>query len=148
MATQQEEILEVIRNMPGCSMGEIKELVSFGSDSVSSRLTTLKAKGMVRHEGKKYYPGDGKPPIPKKLQAKAPIATMSMRTELDELRAWKAAAIAKYPDLGVSPELKAAREAAIAYYKKIGDNNRANSVKAGELDNTPVIQVALLAASQ
>ena len=159
MTKQNEQILEIVKAMPGSRLNEISALVDFRRQSVSARLSELKRKGQVRHEPNgTYYIGDGTPPkavIPKKLRMKPEkVEKITMGQKLDileqevaELLEWKAEAIRRYPDLAVSKELLAARQVAIDYYSKLNDQQKIKEIRTGKLDETPLIQVALLAMS-
>lgn len=70
----------------------------------------------------------------------------SISAELEQLRAWKAAAIKRFPELAVREETLSARKIAAAYFRKSGDTGRAQKIERGELDNSPVIQIAILAS--
>lgn len=149
---QHEQVMEIMKTMPGLRLTEIAQFVEFRRESVSARLTQLKREGRVKHEDGKYYPGNGTPQlpaIPPKLRIRKSTKDNLRITELEEeilqLKAWQQSAIAKYPDLGVDPKILAARALAIEYYRRLNDSHKIADIKAGKLDETPLIQVALMA---
>lgn len=149
--TNDEQIMEAVRAMPGSTSKEIATLTGIGNSSVSARLSVFHKRGLVRREGGKHYPGDGKPVIPKKLRM-SPSTKLNQRIiELKEqvlaLKEWQEAAIKKHPDLGVKPEILEARRVVAEVFARQGDKGKINDVMSGKLDESPLMQVALLAAS-
>lgn len=151
---QHEQVLEIVKAMPGCTLTEVCTLVDFRRASVSSRLHQLKCEGKIRHENNRYYPSDGTPQktIPKKLKMKQSTKNNLRLIELEELvielQLWKEAAIKRYPDLGVKPEILAARKIVAQVFKNMGDKHKEAETLAGRLDESPLIQVALLAGAE
>ncbi len=147
--TQTEEILEVVRELPGRTVGEIMLLLpQINQSNMSSMLSQLTRRGKVRREiGPRnaggqtpyiYFIGDGTPqPVKRKLTKPTPVAMAhnadALRRELDELRKWKADAIARYPDLAVPPLVIKARQ---LYAAQLNGNAAAVSdVRAGKMDD-------------
>jgi hypothetical protein len=61
---------------------------------------------------------------------------------IKELDAWKADAIARFPDLAVEPALIAARKKVAALFHSEGDKVKANAVLTGLHDATPIVRLA------
>lgn len=163
MATQNSEILEIIENLPGCTSKQICDLAPHIKFSqIHARLTVLFAQGKISRvripnpdtaQIKRnkvvwsYTIGSGKPPINPKLIKKNEYRNdPCILEELEELRHFKIEAIKRYPELAIAPEMLVARQVAYDYYMSIKDTDHARKAKAGLLDNTPVIQIAVRAA--
>jgi hypothetical protein len=153
--SQHEQIMEIVKAIPGSRLSEITTLVDFRRESVSARLTQLKREGRVRYEDGKYYPGDGKPQpiITKKLRMpKEKVENLTLKQTLDaaleqvaNLQAWQEFAIKRYPDLAVKPEIMAARKIAQEYYEQRGDKQKASDIRAGKHDDAPFMHMILAA---
>lgn len=151
--TIDEKILETVKQMPGSKSAEIALLADIKLNSVSSRITRLVATGALRREGKMIFLGSGeaqKAPVSKKLRMK-PTTKMNLRiqeleAEVHELECWKEDAIRRYPDLSVKPEILAARKIIAKVFSDQQDHTKAREAMAGNLDKSPIMQVALLAA--
>lgn len=158
--TIQKEILEIVRELPGVTSEEITALMPHTTrQSVRHELKRLAFKGKIDRVIKKK-PGEGgrqpyaysisqtgKPPL-KLVPKKAPpvvseCLVSALRAEIAELKAWKAEAIRRYPDLGVPPEVLAARK--IVAETMSGDKMFVDSLMRGEKDNLPIMKVALKA---
>lgn len=134
--TLSEKLLEAVRAMPGSTLQELVTLVDGANSTVSARLSELFKHGAITREGGMYYPA-----VVEKDRLKA------LEEQVEDLLEWQKNAIKKYPDLAISREMLAARQVAISYYEKIGDLQKAKEIRRGKHDNTPLIQVALLALS-
>lgn len=149
--TNDEKILEAVRAMPGSTSKEIAQLTDIGVSSVSARLSVFVKRGLVRRESGKHYPGDGKPIIPTKLRmtqgTKDKMHISRLEQRVAELEAWQTEAIRRYPDLAVKPEILEARRVIAEVYTQKGDKQKVIEAMAGKLDETALMQVALLAAS-
>lgn len=149
--TNDERIMEAVRAMPGSTSKEIAQLTDIGMSSASARLSVFVKRGLVRREGGQHYPGDGKPIVPKKLRMSSGTKLNQRIIELEEevlrLKAWQEEAIKKYPDLGVKPEILEARRVVAEVFARHGDKGKINDVMSGKLDESPLMQVALLAAA-
>ena len=73
------------------------------------------------------------------------VVPQSARDRIAELEAWKAAAIARYPDLAVAPEVLEARNLVADMLREDGDKLGAAEVLAGRRDHTPLVRVTLRA---
>lgn len=156
------EILEIIREIPRSSTVDIATLCPhLRRRIVSATLNNLWRRGVVTREDGDTAQGarwsinpdpSQKPPPPvrrrspteRRVAGSAPDLA-SQEREISELRAWKAQAIARYPDLAVAPEILQARAHVADVYKDLGDKARAADVLAGGMDNSPVMLVALRA---
>jgi len=163
----ESEIREIVRELPGITAKNIAELMPHVNNP-SARIAMLLKRGEIRSEkvdnpnfGKSktakpkvngYWIGDGKPPVPKARIAKTPTVDITIAerrevtAELAELRAWKAAAIARYPDLAVSNEVWQARQVVAKYFRDNDDRGKAEAVLRGHHDNSPAVQIAIRAA--
>lgn len=137
--------------MPGVTNKETVELTGIAYGNVTARISVMRKRGLVKTEENRHYLGDGKPTVPPKLKMKPATKTNLRIIELEELVAelkeWQAKAIAKYPDLGVKPEVLVARRIVAQVYETKGDKQKVHDALAGKLDESPLIQVALLAAA-
>ena len=90
-----------------------------------------------------------KPPVHPSRIAKPSASAQHKLTEalarVAELEAWQEAAIRKYPDLGVDPEVLEARKLVADTLRESGDKNAAEEVMAGKRDHTPLMKVAMRA---
>jgi hypothetical protein len=157
--SQRSEILAIVKAEPGAIMHRINALMPHyknPSAEVSQMLRTGELRAEKRGKVFHYFLGDGKAIIPKKLQLseetklKKQIEALESRNgELFEknmeMAEWIKKAIERYPDLAISDEVKKAREYALAYYTKLGDKQKMADIRAGRCDNTPIIQIALMA---
>lgn len=134
--------------MPGITVSEIKQLTP-NQKNPSARVSMMVASGEIRREGRKHYIGDGVPPIPAKLQMKAPTKLSStveeLRAKNAELVEWIRRAIEKYPDLAVPDVVIEARKIVVEYYQGVKDFTMAGKAKCGDLDQSPIMQVTIMA---
>lgn len=133
---------QIVSQYPGLTAAEIETLLDKPAGTISNRLHAARKAGLIRAEKTvelnkplRYYPADGKPDAPFKrsntLQRK--------EARIKELEAWKADAIARFPELGVDPKLLAARRRLAEFYSEA---DRA-AVLAGEFDNSIAMRVLL-----
>lgn len=140
--TLEQQILTIVKERPGLS---VKEICEFFPDrprsSISGRTSMMIADGRLRREmasNPEYvrrgtrpvkigtmFIGTGKAVIkPRKALPKCqPSSALldHLRTEIETLKAWKADAIARYPDLAVDPLLLKARQIVAKTVRSKGD---------------------------
>ncbi len=132
MTTVKCEVLEVLRNLPGISSGQICELLPHvKQQTVYAQLNQLYVRRLIDRQKSEEKDALGKRPylwsINESASFAAKVATKkakpkrtagevveaaweTMRNRLDELEAWKANAIQRYPDLAVSELVLRARQ--------------------------------------
>lgn len=64
----------------------------------------------------------------------------SLKKKVEELLAWKAQAIKRFPDLAVHPLMLEARKRVAKSFTDCNDHTKAKSVIAGECDNSPIVK--------
>lgn len=163
MANTQDEILEVIRELPDISVAQIAEYVSHVHRSVVAyHLNRMLRQGLVVRRAANLPNGkgggqylyslnpEGKPsvlplklvkPMERGLQARLDDALARVR----EPETWKVEAIARFPDLGVDPEILQARKIAAGVLRRKGDNSAAADILAGRRDNSAIMEATLAA---
>lgn len=150
--TQDEQILEVIRAMPGVTNKETVELTGIAYGNVTARMSVMRKRGLVKTKENRHYLGDGKPTVPPKLKMKKSTKAELRITELEELvvslTAKLAEAIAKYPDLAIKPKVLEARKIVADVFNRKGDKQKAHEALTGKLDESPIMEVALLAGAE
>ena len=67
----------------------------------------------------------------------------TLREQVAELKVWKDAAIARYPDLGVPPEVLRARAIVAKVMKESDDREGARDVELGKRDKTMILRAVL-----
>lgn len=165
----REEVLEIIREMPGLTTNEIYGLMPHTSRAaVNSMITFLTARGdIVRTEGKVETGPKGMArrnptyavssnPAPKAVPHKtkepstaALHATIKqLHDTIAELEQWKQVAIARYPDLAVPPVVIRARKLVATEVRAGGDNALADQIIAGAKDATLMVRVAIKALEE
>ena len=168
--TVREKVFEVVRAMPGLTAREIATLVPDARYSaVTQVLCIYSAKGELLQEQKDnpaysssnrarktisiYSVNPCPKPVARKMKLREPTAAgfhanmAALRDRVAELEQWKAAAIARFPDLGVDPVIIAARRL-VAKQANMTDRHLADEVMAGRRDNVLAMQVAIEALSQ
>lgn len=161
--TLREEVLEIIREMPGVTLKDIADLLPHRKrNAVSAMLTSLHVDGEVLRKlapdainnfGRKPYlyriNPDPKPP--RIMQRKHPSAAAyeariaELEAKVQTLSEWKAAAIERFPDLGVDPITAEARRIVATEIEAAGDKALAAAVRAGTKDSTLPMRVTLAA---
>ena len=69
----------------------------------------------------------------------------ALRNKIAELEAWKTKAVKMHPDLGISPAVSKARVMVAQEYTAMGNFDIAESVLAGERDDSPMMRLTLKA---
>jgi hypothetical protein len=160
---QNEDILEIIRELPSITAREIYTFVPhIPKGTVSAALHNLKMQGIVVETGRKSLPtakgerafvtyavSDSPAPTPlvRKLKNNKPTdAALQMqieelRRQVSELEAWKKNALERYPDLGVDPLTLKARQIVAAEVRASGDKHLADLVLSGAKDDTMLVKV-------
>lgn len=158
----KEEIFEIVKTMPGSVAGDIRQLTSKPTgNSVYSLLSALVQQGALRTEEgplvnnrpvRIYFIGDGQPPAfrrkpasPKQTASGEAATCAILREEIAELKAWKEAAIRRYPDLAVDPLVLKARQIVSAIFADQGDAVQAAHALEGKLDKRPIMLATLSA---
>lgn len=165
----RDEVLEVIREMPGLTTNEIHALMPHISRAaVNSMITFLTARGdIVRTEGKVEVGPKGvsrrnptyaisSDPMPKavKHKVKEPstaalhVTIKELHDKIVDLEAWKQAAISRYPDLAVPPVVLRARKIVAAEVRAGGDHTLADQIMAGTKDSTLMVRVTIKALEE
>jgi hypothetical protein len=151
-----KEVREIITQMPNITVDEILELMPHSTKArVSSALWVGTTKGeFVRDDSRpaRYTlaVGDFKP-VSKLRKSKDKTVSNSaledqintLKSEIQELKAWKQDAIKRFPELSVAPVVFRARKIAAEQYKS--DANMAQNIMSGNFDNKPLI-AAIVAA--
>lgn len=162
------EILEIVTALPGATSGQIIDLMPHvKKQSVYAGLNNLYVRGLVTREkvgsstqGRPAYAWsvnpDGKPPVVVRkvkpsntlrwnscsVSTRPPEPPADLYGELEELRRWKADAIARYPDLAVDPLVLKARNM-VAEEIGSADTVMRDAVLRGERDGALPMRVAL-----
>ena len=136
-------ILDLIRKQPGLTAPEIS--AALGRDC-GNELRNMRLCGDLRAEFLKntglrgrryaYYLGDGTPDRPKYERARGGPNRSGLRARINELEAWQAAAIARYPDLAPSATQRKARE----HLARFCNAETAAKVMRGEFDGTTMLR--------
>lgn len=149
MNEAQKDILEAVKHMPGLTRAEMTDLLShINPYTLGVNLTKLEKIGKLATEPKPSPNKVGRRtikayvlPTPKTPPKPRPDPT---RNELEELRAFKAMALQRYPDLAVDPIVLEARKIAAAQF----DNGRRAEILSGDKDNSPIIKALVEALSR
>jgi len=165
----REEVLEIIRELPGSTSAEIRALMPHRKRAlVASMLSYLKKRGIIEVSGRKSVAvGDGKMrrieayrisdnPTPKfarrarttPSEAALHELIQALNKQLDDLHAWKTKAIARYPDLMVDPTVAKARKLVAAELRAGGDVVSARHVEKGDRDDALVMRVTIKALEE
>lgn len=162
--TIQSEVEEVVREMGPVTAQEVIQLMPHASrQQVYARLNTLEGRGKISSE-KVPDPKDdrrkvnrysyGGEPRAKAHKRKVPtnqaqvINAADYRAKIAELEAWKADAIARFPDLAVDPDTIRARKIVHKMLIDSGDRNLAADVLAGKKDETMLVRACVAALSE
>lgn len=162
----QSDILVAIEAYPGSTTQELINLLPhLPKSSVHTTVSTLfkrkklrlgepklGKKGSMIYSYRTYYLNDGSvPPTPKSVSLKAPTEVglkaqlERAQAEIVELRAWKEAAMSRFPDLAVSAVVIKARKIVADEVRAGGDTLLANQIVSGLKDSTLMVRVALKA---
>lgn len=153
MSTVTNEVLEVIRVMPGLNSGQILELMPHVKRKdidrivnrlyVSGRIT--RQPGPIARNGQPanvfFISDTGKPPMRQyvgKNGTPADAVFADMKKRVAELEQWKVDAIARFPDLAVDPIVIRARKIVAAELRatgEAGDCKFADEVMLGRRDS-------------
>lgn len=149
-------IVTATRASPGIRTDALASETSLCESTISTAGRILVERGLLRREKKgryyHYYPAgaeDVREPQQLLLSSdpllKAEIDTLkaeidALEDEVSELRAFKARALAAYPDLDVDPMLLEAREIAAELFP-----DAVERILSGEADNGPSVRAALAA---
>ena len=160
----RDEVLEIIRVMPGLNAGQISELMPHvKNQAVHSSLNWLYVSGKARRElgdkgkhGKPTYTWfvseTGKPLARQfKIVDRVPrvasdACVTTLKARIAELERWQANAIARFPDLGVDPIIYRARQIVAAELRATGDSgdrNMADAVQAGQRDTVLAMRLVI-----
>jgi hypothetical protein len=162
------EVLNLIRELPGITAREIYTFMpDVPKGTVSSSVTTLKSRGLIVEDGKKVLDtGSGPRPFPayresdnplppvKRLKLKKPTeAGLQARLDaanklIEELQAWKADALRRFPELGVDPIVLRARSIVASALRAAGDPTLADLVTRGAKDETMLVKVTVKALEE
>jgi hypothetical protein len=153
MRSVTDEVLEIVREMPGVTSGQIVELMPHitKKQSVYAALNSQYLRGVIARdtvppEGKgrpafawKMNPDPAqKPPVRSVSSATSQkivdTTVTSLRAQIAELEAWKADAIGRYPDLAVDAIVLKARSIVAAELHDGGDFVGSEAVLAGHRD--------------
>lgn len=154
MATTKDDVLEVIRELPGLTPAQIAEHVTHINPGVVRQvLSKLTAKGEVLRElrgpqafgtGRSPYVYRFNPtptPLPAKLKLVGPtpaglqVQLQELKAQVRELQQWKNDATVRYPDLAVDPLVLKARKIAAARLEGVARDD----VLAGRKDKCPIM---------
>lgn len=170
MRTVKDELREVIANLPGITVHDMKELMPHVNYStLTARLQMLYLEGVVLREKVPNPISKGKGlksvfsyklnPNPKPVPPVQPMrnttpSTAGLTARIDELtntikelKAWKANAIARYPDLDVDPIVLEARNI-VASELDGSDSILADQVRRGLKDSILPMRVTIAALSR
>lgn len=158
------EILEVVRELPGCTAAEIIELLPHAKPTTLQPLLSKmnkqgwfeRSKKVVEHDKRKVkvwtYTANPEPrpePIHPKLKASTDNTLRQrireLEAEIAELRAWRVDAEARCPELKVPQVVLEARKLVAATLRADGDPKFASEVEAGRMDRSPIMRVAIQA---
>jgi hypothetical protein len=162
----QADILVAVEAYPGSTTQELINLLPhLPKSSVQTTVSTLfrrkklrlgepklGSRGGLIYSYRTYHLNDGSvPSTPKPTSLKAPpeaglkVRLEQAQAEIEELRAWKEAAMSRFPDLAVSAVVIKARKIVADEVRAGGDTLLANQIVSGLKDSTLMVRVALKA---
>jgi len=167
MRSVKAELREVIANLPGITLPDIRELMPHvNTSTLTARLQALYLEGEVLRQkvppteairGRKYMYAYSINPDPKPVAHTTRNNTPSaaayedriakLKERIAELEAWRAGAIQRYPDLDVDPVILEARKI-VAEELQATDSVMAKSVLAGQKDNILPMRVTIAALNR
>ena len=162
MVLMKDEVFQAVQLLGAATANQVLELLpNTNVGSVPSALLKAFQSGLLVREkllrpgrkgieyAYKVNPDPAKTPPPKPPKAPTPVGLeMRLSDALQRvavLEAWKAAAIARYPNLGVDPKVLEARAIVAKVFKDTHDLSRAQSVEAGQNDTSPIMLATLAA---
>lgn len=136
-----ETVYKTVVNLPRCTVGQLATHLNMNRSSVSSSLSRLRKLGRVAYD---FVPSTAVRGY-REIQAfyavgelDQPVVTDSNQ-ELEDLRAFKEMALARYPDLAVEPKLLKARQLLARHH----NNEYSVAILAGKFDEEAGIQALL-----
>lgn len=138
--SMRDEVLEVVREMPGLKSGQIVDLMPHAKkQSVYAMLNKLMMQGIVVKNNGCFtmVVGDPVPPVRKRSSFAEVVSAAtidSLRAQVRELEAWKADALKRFPDLAVSELVRKARDIVADEVLVCGDTKSADDIRAGRRD--------------
>ncbi len=142
------EVIEIVANLPGITRAEVIDLMPHEPKiNIDRNLSYLTKNGRITRSAerpfKHYPPAHGvELPAPKVV----PIASARIR-ELEatvaDLQAWKAMALARFPDLAVEPIILQARRIAAEAAPE-----HADQIAKGLKDSSPIIRAVVMALAE
>ena len=162
--TITEEVLEIIREMPGVTSGNIIELMPHtNKQTIYATLNAQYIRGVVVRETEESD-GKGRPAFQWSMAPEGTTPPVKGRTvkptiagpvpdtsitfspilfrELEDLRRWKAEAITRYPDLAVDPIILKARNIVAEEMDGV-DDDYAAAVRAGKRDGVLAMRLVV-----
>ena len=153
-------IYDALAQFPEGLVGaEIRELFpdEENPNAVYSTLNVLKMTGNVKVIGKRISPASGRaasvygvtgvPYTPGRVVSRKSPTSAGLQARLNEalsrlqeLEAWKVAAVARFPELGVDPLMIEARKRVASILSAGGDVSGAEQVRAGNRDATAIVK--------
>lgn len=152
--TIQSEVLEIVREMQDVTASEVVELMphakqqtvyaALGVCEMSGQITSTKVQKGNRFVKQYRYGGVPKSLKPIKIATPTPAAMCaneaSLKQRIAELEAWKADALARYPELAVDPIILKSRSIVSAMVEKEGDRRLAEDIRSGRKDATILVR--------
>jgi hypothetical protein len=154
--TFQERAYDILRQFEdGLTCPEFEALSDTAQDkrNASARLSQFVKEGLAEKAGTRInektgqicivYRATGVPFSKRIVEVRNPKRKRRRptETELLELRAWKAAAIERFPELATSPALIEARQRVAAIFEEQGSPVKATMVRSGEMDDCEMMRV-------
>ena len=151
--TTYEEIYNMLSSFEeGLTSHELKLLL--GADKIygnpSAYLSHMVKEGLAYKKGYRPNPDtnmkmtvyftNGKPFSERKSMVKK---SKRLDQELIDLRTWKKNAIARFPELAIDPIVAKAREQVAKIYRDDGNDQKAQMVESGEMDEGDAMKVAI-----
>lgn len=161
--TLEQEVLEVVREIPGSDTKSVEALLSHRPPStVRNKLKSLTLRGELVRKPKAsptrgrntftYMISEAPTPIAVKPKQKAPtVAGLEARLgqawrELEELKEWKADAIRRFPELGVPQVVLRARKIVAKQFGS--DKKHVDEILRGDNDNCKMMLAVLEALGE
>lgn len=163
----RDQIIEVLKAIPHSTTPDMMQLLpDLTPSNIYSTTHAMLKLGLIIKSGKaqiKCSNGlprtintyalnpDGRAPKPTPMKRKKPTNAgyeariAAFQVQIAELEAWKADAIARFPDLAVPPVTIRARRLVAAEVRAGGDNALADQIIAGLKDTTLMVRVAVKA---
>lgn len=139
----ERQVIETLKVMPNLTREEIADLnPDKGKADVFFAVQRLKKRGLLAVGAKPSPRSKGRRTVQTfTIQDEQPkvVPLVSSSDELQELRAWKAAAIERYPDLAVEPVVLEARRIAAQFL----EGPAKADVLAGKKDECPIMRATV-----